>query len=248
MTSTHVRTPDTAALLAYRASDGALAVLGPQTRASYLWPGDPDDCVGVRLRPGDGRAVLGVPVNELVDQVVRLEDLWGGEAAILAESLACAWAADDGEGVPAGPAAAGGLLRAAMDRRLTLRTPEEVTRAGTVRRAANLLTRHGQGVGEAARELGLSERHLRNLFVEGTGLPPKRFTRVHRVRSVLASANPWADLAAETGYYDQSHLAADFRDVMGVPPGRFRAGRLPEPRACEYSRSLALVGVPAGGS
>lgn len=32
---------------------------------------------------------------------------------------------------------------------------------------------------------------------------------------------------AAAGYFDQSHLAAEFRDLMGVTPGAYLAGRLP---------------------
>lgn len=41
-----------------------------------------------------------------------------------------------------------------------------------------------------------------------------------------------AELAAATGYYDQSHMTAEFRSMLGVPPAAFFAGRLPTPSAC----------------
>ena len=46
-----------------------------------------------------------------------------------------------------------------------------------------------------------------------------------------------AALAADTGYYDQSHMTAEFRAVMGVPPSAYRAGRLPAPGHCPASRA-----------
>jgi AraC-like DNA-binding protein len=42
----------------------------------------------------------------------------------------------------------------------------------------------------------------------------------------------WSHLAEATGYYDQSHLTAEFRAMMGVPPTAFFAGRLPSLQPC----------------
>jgi AraC-like DNA-binding protein len=49
------------------------------------------------------------------------------------------------------------------------------------------------------------------------------------VRKVIAGAQggSWSGLAAEAGYYDQSHLVAEFRRLMRVTPGAFAAGRVP---------------------
>lgn len=89
-----------------------------------------------------------------------------------------------------------------------------------------------------ARELAVSERQLRNLFSEGVGLSPKHYARIDRVRQVLTEAPraDWAELAAATGYYDQSHMTSDFRTLMGVPPKSYFTGRLPDPQPCQAFR------------
>ncbi|MFG1958270.1 helix-turn-helix domain-containing protein [Nonomuraea sp. NPDC049028] len=239
----HVREPDTTPTVAFRTVDGAgrLYVLGPRTRASYLVPKDVPHCVTVRLRPGTARPLLGVPLSELVDQVVPLRDLWGVRADRLAEELTGMVAGSDwAERVMT-------RLEAAFLDRLAAQSPADLDRAGLVGAAAALLSAgaaldRGDLVGVAAappvvavaRELGVSERHLRNLFTGGVGVPPKRFARISRVRGVLARVcrEEGASLAAEAGYYDQSHMTAEFRAVMGVPPSAYRAGRLPVPAAC----------------
>ncbi|MFI6876491.1 hypothetical protein ACIBL6_23975 [Streptomyces sp. NPDC050400] len=43
---------------------------------------------------------------------------------------------------------------------------------------------------------------------------------------------PWAGLAQATGYYDQSHMAAEFRALFGVAPSAFFSGRLPAGTPC----------------
>ncbi|MEU7749493.1 helix-turn-helix domain-containing protein [Nonomuraea sp. NPDC049158] len=239
----HVREPDTTPTVAFRTVDGAgrLYVLGPRTRASYLVPKDVPHCVTVRLRPGTARPLLGVPLSELVDQIVPLRDLWGVRADRLAEELTgMVTGSDWAEQVMA-------RLEAAFRDRLAARSSADLDRAGLVGAAAALLSagaalEHGDLVGVAAappvvavaRELGVSERHLRNLFTGGVGVPPKRFARISRVRGVLARVcrEEGASLAADAGYYDQSHMTAEFREVMGVPPSAYRAGRLPVPASC----------------
>ncbi|MEH0421655.1 hypothetical protein QA861_30530 [Streptomyces sp. B21-083] len=54
-------------------------------------------------------------------------------------------------------------------------------------------------------------------------MSPEHFARIGRVRTVLAAgAGRWSEIAATAGYYDQSHMTAEFRHLMGVPP-RLRA-------------------------
>ncbi|GAD84942.1 helix-turn-helix domain-containing protein [Nocardia asteroides] len=91
---------------------------------------------------------------------------------------------------------------------------------------------------DLAARLAVSERQLRSVFAGGIGLSPKHFARIDRVRRVLAYAGdtPWSHLAADTGYYDQSHLTADFRALMGVPPAAYLHGRLPAPTSCRVPR------------
>ena len=98
--------------------------------------------------------------------------------------------------------------------------------------AAELLAE--ANVAATARRLHIGERRLRTLFADGVGLSPKHFARIGRVRTVLATAPDlrWADAAAAAGYYDQSHMTAEFRQVMGVSPAAYAAGRRPAARRC----------------
>jgi AraC-like DNA-binding protein len=82
-------------------------------------------------------------------------------------------------------------------------------------------------VADLAAETGWSARYLGAQFRAETGLSPKAGARVIRfdlARRHLLRRQPGggrvvlADLAAECGYYDQAHLARDFRDLAGCPP------------------------------
>jgi AraC-like DNA-binding protein len=194
--------PDHATTLALR--EGAFVVIGPRTRARYHVPKEFRSCVMIRLQPGRAGALLGRPVRDVVDRVVPLREFWGERDS--ADVMA---------------------VRDALLRRST-----RDDRGDLVRAAVPLL--RSRPVRATAHDLNVSERHLRAVFTEAVGVSPKHFARIARVRTVLkgAGAGGLASLAAEAGYYDQSHMTAEFRDVMGVSPGRFAAGDLPPPGAC----------------
>ena len=97
---------------------------------------------------------------------------------------------------------------------------------------ALLATRGAVSVAGLALQTGWSARHLDNRFRAETGLTPKaaarviRFDRARRtlMRRVGDGGPPaLADLAVASGYYDQAHLARDFRGLAGCPPSRWLA-------------------------
>jgi AraC-like DNA-binding protein len=90
-------------------------------------------------------------------------------------------------------------------------------------------------VADLAAETGWSARHLGEQFRAETGLSPKtgaRVVRFDRARRLLlrrqASGHRvvLAEFAAECGYYDQAHLARDFRALAGCPPSALLAEEL----------------------
>jgi methylphosphotriester-DNA--protein-cysteine methyltransferase len=219
-----VHLPDAATALVYRrtgARDGDLCVIGPRSRASYYPGKELPMCIRARLRPGAAKPVFGVPVSELRDQAVPLTDLWGDRAARLENRLNELTDPDS-------------ILRSIEEALLESLHDSADSRDQLLGEAIESLSTHGERVAALARRLSVSERHLRDLFTDRVGLSPKRFARIQRVRTVLARAGSakWAGLASDTGYYDQSHMTADFHTLMGVSPAAFRAGHLPARTPC----------------
>ncbi|MFI2642108.1 helix-turn-helix domain-containing protein [Streptomyces sp. NPDC018610] len=202
-----VHLPDVATALVYRRTgprDGELRVVGPRSRASYHPGKTLPMCIRVRLRPGVARSMFGVPVSELRDRAVPLTELWGDRAARLEHRLNRLSGTDS-------------VLRRIEDALLAGPHHDADLRDPLLREAVESLSSTGDRVAALARRLSVSERHLRDLFTDRVGLAPKRFTRIQRVRTVLAGAGSakWAGLAVDSGYYDQSHMAADFHELMG---------------------------------
>jgi AraC-like DNA-binding protein len=71
--------------------------------------------------------------------------------------------------------------------------------------------------------LGVSRQHFRSRFEEATGLSPKMYCRIARVQQVIGRVRSgddhiWSSIAAELGYFDQSHMIGEIRSMTGVTP------------------------------
>lgn len=78
-------------------------------------------------------------------------------------------------------------------------------------------------MGELAAQLGLSERQVRRRFNAATGMSPKQYAGVQRLRRalILSLSEPsWAHIALATGFADQPHLARDIKGRFGESCGR----------------------------
>lgn len=161
---------------------------------------------------GAGR-LLGVPIAELVNRVVPLDDLLGPFGSELAEQLA---AAPDA-------AARHALAQRLLARRLT----EDPSGSPEVRRVlGRLRSSHGAARVEAlAAEVGWSSRHLSARFRKEIGLAPKavaRLARAEHAAQLVRDGQSLADVAYAAGYADQPHFNRDFRELVGCAPGEFR--------------------------
>jgi AraC-like DNA-binding protein len=80
-----------------------------------------------------------------------------------------------------------------------------------------------------ASHYGFSERHIQKLFLEFTGLSPKRLFNIHRfnrsLELVRSSGSPLTSIAYESGYYDQAHFIKEFKSFTGVTPSEFQQVR-----------------------
>jgi AraC-like DNA-binding protein len=90
---------------------------------------------------------------------------------------------------------------------------------------------HGQVEMTAlAQTVGWSNRHLGDRFATEIGLSPKaaarviRFDRARRYlqkRAAVETLRSLAAVAADFGYYDQAHLALEFRQLAGCSPSQW---------------------------
>jgi len=173
-------------------------------------------CLQVDLAPLAARRLLRLPMSELANRSVALEDVLGRPAGELVERVAGApsWA----EGFA--------LVDEALTARLAEAPPVDPGVSWSLERLA--ATGGGAAIGDLARELGWSHRRLISRFRDAIGLPPKlvarivRFERLGRILAAEAGVE-MARAAAECGFFDQAHLAREVRDLAGVTPTELRA-------------------------
>lgn len=182
------------------------------------------------LTPLGARALLGMPASELASIDVEASDVlgglagelrerasgppdWPGRFAAIEEVLARRVRAVAGGTSVLGAGGAGHPGRARPEVGYAWRRLRET--AGAI------------GVAALAEETGWSARYLGTQFRAETGLSPKAAARVfrfdrarHRLAARYAGGQRdfLAGLAADCGYYDQAHLAREFRDLAGCPP------------------------------
>ncbi len=190
------------------------------------------DCLGVRLQPAASAAIAGDRLPALRDQIVALDTL----DPALVGALAAAARQFDGGGVDATlwELLAERLLPFPLDSRIEAATAELEHRPG------------GQRVPDLARTAAMSLRSFQVNFLHAIGLTAKEFARVQRLRATLrlldAGGSALADIAADTGFADQSHATRELHHLTGLTPARLSKA-LREQREGERTLQLAAAFV-----
>jgi AraC-like DNA-binding protein len=174
--------------------------------------------IQIGLNPLGARALLGLPAGELASIDLHAGEVLGRVASEAQENLrvATGWAE----------------RFAILDQLLLCRLDTDKGPPPAVVQAWRSLLAAGGAVtvGQLAREVGWSGRHLQQRFREEVGLTPKAAGRVIRFdqarrrlqnQAVRGELRSLADLAVECGYFDQAHLARDFRELAGAPPSQW---------------------------
>jgi AraC-like DNA-binding protein len=179
---------------------GIISIVGTMTRP-FVVPETAGGVAAVRFRPGGAVPFLRVGAAALTDRRVDAADLtlpW--ELPPFVDPLA---------GVRA------------LERLLLQQLPPPPDRlvAHAVRL---LLAETPPPVAALAHTLGWTRQHLRRVFTAQVGVGPKELTRVARLQRAVdwlqRGRGTVAETAASLGYFDQAHMAHDFRALAGVPP------------------------------
>jgi AraC-like DNA-binding protein len=169
--------------------------------------------LGIRFRPGAVTSRLPFDMAPTTDREVPLSELIGRPDA------------DDFETKLARAHRHGRALSFA-ERWLTNRPARARRRTDDVTRPivrAILRTRGRRRIDELAADLGIHRRRLERAFARDLGVRPKLFARIVRLNAAIATLDRMdgsraVDWALEAGYFDQAHLARDFRTVAGRSP------------------------------
>jgi len=101
-------------------------------------------------------------------------------------------------------------------------------------------------VSELAEMAGYSVRYINKVFSKEFGLSPKVFCKLMRFQQLLTHLNAvdekafdinMAQISAELGYYDQSHMIKDFYELTNTTPGKY----IHTLKETEYNKRLVVI-------
>lgn len=190
-----------------------------RSRTRCLRPGS--RVVGVRLKPGTIRLLRG-PFPATLERVRR--------EVSLALRMHTGGSSDPEVWLAA--------LRIVLEHRVAGRGLDPI-----VARALGDMTRRSTrtSVAAIAARAGISERQLRRIFRAWVGVSPKQALRIARFQSTLGriASRPTATahVAADAGYFDQSHLARDAGLLVQATPGQLAIRRV-----ADFSKTICPDG------
>ena len=170
--------------------------------------------LGVRFHPGGAKGLLDLPLKELTDRRASFQSITPFVEEVLEQLVQ------------------GGASRLDILQRWLARKVVPDRKFALIR---SISRRVGGApgnvkVGEIASSLGLSSQYLNRVMNDGVGVDLKTFCRIVRIRNCTRSLQAtgsdadWSAVAADFGFYDQSHLIHEFRDMVGLSPRQFVNG------------------------
>ncbi len=190
------------------------AFLSGQERAfaDLLYDGQVD-MISVVFRPAGVRAFFDLPMGLVKGLRLTAGDLEDKELASLENSLT---ATEDNLICIM-------LIERFLLNRLMRLAEHNLQRVNTAIRLINSGEANVSALADAA---CLSNKQFDRVFTEYVGAHPKEFSRTIRFQRALhkLETDPtisWAALAADCGYFDQSHMIRDFRALSGYTPGEY---------------------------
>jgi AraC-like DNA-binding protein len=181
-------------------------LVGQMVEPVVLAPQGEAGVAAIRLMPAAAGTFLGFCAREIAGRFVELDAVCAPTGE-LRERLAEA----------GGDAARIEILEAWLRRMVRRATRPQMDAAVSV------IVRSGgrASVDRIAARTGLGVRQIERHFHDQVGLGPKTFSRIVRLQAALArirQGGPLCDVAVACGYYDQAHMARDFRQLAAMSP------------------------------
>jgi AraC-like DNA-binding protein len=189
-------------------------ISGPRSQSSIIRRTAQDELLGIHFKPGGAFPFLRLPLGELHNIHIGIDDLWGEEQASQLLYLLH----------QAGRTERRFQILEAWMMKATSRPLNHHT---AVTFALPELKRSlNPSMSQVAAKVNLSQRRFIQVFSNEVGLTPKLFSRIQRFNRVLRSAAfsddvDWLDIAMSFGYFDQAHLIHDFREFSGLTPTEY---------------------------
>ena len=193
-------------------------IVGARSTYEIVDTSDMADLIGIVFHPGGFAPFACDSVHLFSNRNVGLEDVWGGAVHSLRDRLREF-------------STPGARLRC-LEQCLREKFTGHLSRHPIVDFALDSFERSpgAATVRDVARSTGWSERRFSQVFREQVGFSPKAWTRIQRFQRAVQQLHagvdvPWAEMALDCGYYDQSHFANEFRAFSGIDATTYSAHR-----------------------
>jgi AraC-like DNA-binding protein len=172
--------------------------------------------LGIRFHPFGAALFFNEEVNLFNDQVIDLRSLMGKAIDDLYQRL------QDSTGLTERLE----LIEHFLLNRLT-HSASRQEKTTLVKFVMNELTRDEffDNIENVAARYGITSRYLQKIFLQYTGLTPKRYAKINRFQKSLVLVGrgdlSLTSIAYQSGYFDQSHFIREFRSFTGITPSGF---------------------------
>jgi AraC-like DNA-binding protein len=192
-------------------------LFGQLTRYIELSPSGSIGIIAVRFFPQGLQAFLKLPLREITDQWVSMQDVFGNGWKDIEDRLPEAGTAES----------RAQLLQSFLLQQMLRNNnydhlaEEWVTR---ILGSGGLVS-----VDDLTKGQRISYRHMERRFTSAVGINPKMLARITRLQQFLKAVqrgqvNSLTALACDMGYYDQSHFVKDFKSFTGLTPRQYFSG------------------------
>ena len=154
-----------------------------------------------------------IPIKDMDDKAIPLEDLFGEAGTELGQRVILATTAEEKIS----------HVEAFLRERLNMETIDRIVKS-TVDLLLNV---NGQiSVNELSQLTNINRRQLERRFSTAIGLSPKQLSKTIRLQSTLKQLlnkeyTNLTTLAHDSDYYDQAHFIKDFKEFTGLTPKEF---------------------------
>jgi AraC-like DNA-binding protein len=168
--------------------------------------------VGVHFKPWGISPFVDLPATELRDRWLPVDAVWRRSVERIRNQV----------GETGSAAEALRVVEAELRSRLTGAPPRGLDLV--LHTGRRLAASYGAvPVGALTGAAGVSSTHLAAQFKAHVGVTPKRVARIYRFARLILSVDAvqpvdWSALAHPAGYFDQAHLAKEFKDFTGHTP------------------------------
>jgi AraC-like DNA-binding protein len=192
-------------------------VIGQLTRPLEIEPTGKTGIFSVRFHPGGFEPFATIPIKEMENKAVSLDELFGVEGQEIEKKILKTRSVSE---------KIKHIETFLSDRLAITETIDRVIKA-TVE---TILTANGQlSVNELSKQININRRKLERKFSSAIGLSPKQLSKTIRLQATLKMLlnkefTSLTTLAYQGEYYDQAHFIKDFKEFTGLTPKEFYGG------------------------